>query len=593
MSESNGTGERVLKGIPASGGVCHGSALILDRLEEEYAQRRIKDEEIPREIERFQEALIRTRKDIQGVQHRVNEAMGSEHASIFEAHLLVLEDHTLIDEVLKGIQEDKCNVEAAFKTAASKYVRALEAIDDNFIRERAADMRDATDRILRHLLGKPSFGETLELTEPRVLISHDLAPSTTALLDKTKVLGFATDVGSKTAHTAILARSLNIPAVVGLQDISSRLKTGEEVLVDGFDGTVIINPSDQTLFEYGKLAEKHADFEARLTKLKDLPAETLDGKKIVLAANIEKATGAEEARECGAEGVGLFRTEYLFIYRKELPDEEEQYHSYRQVATDLHPRPVVIRTLDLGGDKLLSHLELPIEMNPFLGWRAIRFCLQQKDIFKSQLRAILRASSEGNIQIMYPMITSAEELCQANQILEECKEELRRNGQPFDENVPIGAMIETPAAAVAADTLAERVSFFSIGTNDLIQYALAVDRLNERIAHLYEPSNPAIIRLIKMTVDAAHRAGIRISVCGEVGGDPIFVPLLLGLGVDELSTAPSVLPSVKYLIRHLNMADARELAEFATESKSGREILDRCEALIRKSAPALIDTNLT
>jgi len=355
---------------------------------------------------------------------------------------------------------------------------------------------------------------------------------------------------------------------------------------------VIIHPTDQTLFEYGELVRKHVTLEEKLRDLQDKPAITLEGTRIILSANVEQPADTEAVIASGAEGVGLFRTEYLFMHRDTLPTEEEQFQTYRQVAAALKPSPVIVRTLDLGGDKFLSHLQLPQEMNPYLGWRAIRFCLQQKDLFRSQLRAILRASIEGNVKMMYPMISGLDELNQANALVAEYKAELRVEGIPFDENMEIGVMIEIPSAVLAADSLAKRIKFFSLGTNDLIQYALAVDRMNEKIAHLYEPTHPAILRLIKMTVDAGHRHGIWVGVCGEMAGDPVMVPLLLGLGVDELSATPAVVPQLKFLIRRMKLNEARQLAEFALNCESAAEVLARAEAFVRQVAPSLFEPKM-
>ena len=360
-------------------------------------------------------------------------------------------------------------------------------------------------------------------------------------------------------------------------------------MLDGYNGLLIVSPTDQTLFEYGQLVRKRVNLQEKLRDIRDESAITLDGVRITLSANVEQAADAEHVRACGAEGVGLFRTEYLFLNRETLPDEEEQYQAYRQVAAALKPHPVVVRTLDLGGDKFLSHLQMPQELNPFLGWRAIRFCLEERDIFRAQLRAILRAAVEGNIKMMYPMISGLDELNQANALVEECRKELKAERIPFGDALEIGAMIEIPSAVLAADSLAKRVKFFSIGTNDLIQYSLAVDRLNEKIAHLYEPTHPAIVRLIKATVDAGHRNGIWVGVCGEMAGDPTLVPLLLGLGVDELSAAFSVVPQVKFLIRRLKMSEARELAEFALNCDCGSEILARSQELAQRIAPGLLE----
>jgi phosphotransferase system enzyme I (PtsI) len=386
-----------------------------------------------------------------------------------------------------------------------------------------------------------------------------------------------------------MARSLRIPAVVGLKDALGRIETGQYALLDGLNGVLIINPTDQSLFEYGQLQSKQASLQEKLRDIQLKPAVTLDGHRVFLSANIEQPDDAEAVKANGAEGVGLFRTEYLFINREHLPDEEQQYQAYRQAAQALKPLPVVIRTLDLGGDKFLAHMPVHSEMNPFLGWRAIRFCLQQRDLFREQLRAILRASAEGNVKMMYPMISGLDELLQANALVEEYKNELRQEKIPFDEHLEIGAMIETPSAVIIADSLAKRLKFFSIGTNDLIQYSLAVDRMNERIAHLYEPTHPAIVRLIKATVESAHSRKIWVSVCGEMASEPTLAPLLLGLGVDELSVSPALVPPVKFLIRRLKLSEAKELAAFALECESAADILSRSQELARQIAPSLFE----
>ncbi|MBI5773434.1 MAG: phosphoenolpyruvate--protein phosphotransferase [Verrucomicrobia bacterium] len=584
--------ERVFRGIAVSAGVCRGKVLLLAAASDvTVPQYSVPDDGVAHEIYRFEQALAQTRQQILDVQRKVTEGMGAEHASIFEAHLLVLEDPMLIEEVTRHIHKNKVNVEHAFREVAEKYARTLSAMPDDYLRERAADMRDVSVRIINNLLGRQETVDLQHLTEPCIIISHDLAPSVTAQLDKKMVLGFATDIGGKTSHTAIMARSLEIPAVVGLKNISQKLKGGQEVLIDGFNGLVILNPTEQTLYEYGQVQRQRLTFEDRLREMKDLPAVTSDGVSVVLSANVEQAADTESVQAVGAQGVGLFRTEYLFINRELLPTEEEQFTAYQQVAATLQPHPVIIRTLDLGGDKYLPHLNIPEEMNPFLGWRAIRYCLQERDLFRTQLRAILRASVEGNIRLMYPMISGLDELVQANAFLDECRAELRKEGVAFNENLEVGAMIEIPSAVMVADALARHVKFFSIGTNDLIQYTLAVDRLNERIAHLYEPTHPAIVRLIKLTVDAAHRNGIWAGVCGEMAGDPALTPLLLGLGVDELSATPSLVPQVKYLLRALNMAEARELAASALNCDSATEIFTRSRELAKKVAPALFENN--
>jgi len=590
MPDAARAGETIFRGIPVSPGVCRGKLLVVGKPHTEAVIRqRVSEAEVPEELKRLEQGLVETRQQILEVQRQVTKGLGAEDASIFDAHLLVLEDPTLVEEVTRLICQEKVTAAYAFQQVAEKYVRTLSGIDDDYLRERATDMRDVTSRMLDNLVGRTTNFDLGKLKEPCIIISYDLTPSQTAQIDKAMVKGFATDIGSRTSHTAIMARSLRIPAVVGLHSASQQLASGSYALLDGFNGQIVVNPTDQTLFEYGQLERKRFTLEEKLRDTIDKAAVTLDGTPVVLSANVEQPTDTEAVIASGAEGVGLFRTEYLFINRETLPSEEEQYQAYRQVATALRPHPVIIRTLDLGGDKFLSHLQVPQEMNPFLGWRAIRFCLQQREIFRLQLRAILRASVEGNVKLMYPMICSLDELNQANALLEQFKAELKGEGVPYDDRMEVGAMIEIPSAAVEAESLARRVQFFSVGTNDLIQYTLAVDRLNEKIAYLYEPTHPAILRLIKMTADAGRHHGIWTGVCGEMAGDPVLTPLLLGLGVTELSAAPSVVPQIKYLIRRLKMNEAETLAAFALKCESGAEILARCRKLVQQIAPSLLD----
>ena len=590
MPDAGPSGERIFRGIPVSPGVCRGKILVLGRPQTETVSRReIRDQDIAEELKRLEQALVDTRHQILDVQRQVTAGLGAQDASIFDAHLLVLEDPALIEEVTRLIEKERTNAAYAFQHVSEKYIRTLSAIDDEYLRERSTDMRDVTTRVVDHLVGRCARFNLGSLTEPCIIISHDLTPTQTAQIKKEMVRGFATDIGGRTSHTAIMARSLRIPAVVGLHSASQDLASGEYALLDGFNGVIIVNPTDQTLFEYGQLVRRRVTLEDKLRDTIEQPAITLDGTRITLSANVERPEDTDAVTASGAEGVGLFRTEYLFINRETLPTEEEQYRAYRQVAAALTPHPVIIRTLDLGGDKFLSHLQIPQEMNPFLGWRAIRFCLQEREIFRVQLRAILRASVEKNVMIMYPMISGLDELVQANGLLEEFKTELSRENVPFNDQLAVGAMIEIPSAAIAAASLAKRVKFFSIGTNDLIQYSLAVDRLNEKIAHLYEPTHPAILRLIKMTADAGRAAGVWVGVCGEMAGDPVLIPLLLGLGVTELSAAPAVVPQLKYLIRRLKISEATALAEFALGCESGLEILGRSRKLVQQVAPSLLE----
>jgi len=583
-------GEKVYRGIAVSAGVCRGKILVLHRARHAIARREIPEPEIMDEVKRFEQVLVKTRTQIKEVQRRVVQNMSASEGDIFDAHLLMLEDRVVIDEVIRMIREQKVNADFAFHAVTDRYIAAMAKEEDEFFRERVDVLRDLTGRVLDNLLEVKDSFDLKHLAEPCILVSHELSPSTTAQLDRKMVLGFATDIGGKTSHTAIMARSLDIPAVVGLQNASEELETGDYALLDGYNGTVIVNPTDQTLFQYGQLEKNKASLDEKLREILWQPAVTLDGKPIHLSANIEDQHDVESVIAHGAEGVGLFRTEFLFINRESLPGEEDQYRAYRQVAAALKPHHVIIRTLDLGGDKFASHLQLAKEMNPFLGWRAIRFCLAQPEMFRAQLRAILRASAEGNVKMMYPMISGLDEWNRATALVEQCKNELRAEKIPFDENMEVGAMIEIPSAALIADAFAKRVKFFSIGSNDLIQYTLAADRTNEKVSHLYEPTHPAIIRLIKTTVDAAHRQNIWTGVCGEIGGDPVLVPLLIGLGVDELSCAPAVIPEVKYIIRRLKMAETQALAEFALQCESPSEIFARCLELARATAPSLFES---
>ena len=589
MPDLSRSGERLFRGISVSGGICRGRIVVLGRAPGTVGRRELSVAEVPGEIARFEQAIMQTRREVQDVHRHVTSQLGMKEAGIFDAHLLVLDDPVLLGEISRLIREEQVGAEFACHTVAQKYIEAFSLVEDEFLRERVADIRDVTSRLLNHLLGRRDEVDVRTLTEPCLIVAHDLSPSTTAQLNKEIVLGFATDIGGKTSHTAIMARSLGIPAVVGLHTASQVLQAGDYVLLDGYSGVLILNPTDQTLFDYGQLVRRKATLDETFREVHDLPAVTLDGRRVTLSANIEHPQDTAAVAASGAEGVGLFRTEYLFIERTSLPTEEEQYEAYRAVAAACQPQPVIIRTLDLGGDKFLSHLQVAPEMNPFLGWRAIRFCLEQKDIFRTQLRAILRASVAGNVRMMYPMISGLDELHRANTFLEQCRQELHNEGVPCNDAMEIGAMIETPSAALTADALAKRLAFFSIGSNDLIQYTLAADRTNERVAHLYEPTHPAIVRLIRMTVEAAHQHGIWVGVCGEVSSDPALVPLLLSLGVDELSVAPSLLPRIKFLIRRLKSSELETLGTFALSAESGAEILARTTALARAAAPSLFE----
>lgn len=579
--------EKSYRGIPVSPGIAIGKVFIFDSQEEVVLARSLKEEELPKERARFEGALIATRREILAIQKQISEKLGVEHAEIFNAHLMVLEDRALIEEVIKRLEKEHKNVEYVFQQVIQKYSEIFSQINDEYLKERSSDIRDVGRRVVHNLTGKKRE-DLAHLSEEVIVIAYDLSPSDTALMHKERVIGFATDVGSRTSHTAIMARSLDIPAVVGLHDISSKLSTGETIILDGNRGIIIVNPSKETLKTYKQERERVLIFENKLAILKDSPAETLDGHRVCLAANIEMPEDINSVISHGAEGVGLYRTEFFYMNRMDLPTEEEHYKAYRDVAQKVMPHDVIIRTLDLGGDKFLSHLEVPKEMNPFLGWRAIRFCLERLDIFKVQLRAILRASTFKNIKLMYPMISGVDELIKANEVLSEVKDELRKEGIAFNPDMEVGAMIEIPSAAMTADLLAKHVDFFSIGTNDLIQYSLAVDRVNEKIAHLYQPAHPGVLRLIQLVIKAAHEAGLWVGMCGEMAGDPALALVLLGMGLDEFSTSPAAVPELKKTIRSVHLPDAERLAKNVLQLNSAEEIEKKAWKFLSEIAPELI-----
>jgi phosphotransferase system enzyme I (PtsI) len=581
-SENSGQKELVVQGISASQGIAYGQIFVYLQSEVEVPSYQVDPGKRIEEIARFDKALVVTRQQIAKIQSEVEKNLGPEESLIFDAHLLVLEDQALISETIREFETTNQNIETCFNQISQRYIKAFSEIDDEYLRERAGDIRDVAQRVLQNLLGQAE-NSLSRLAERRIVVANDLSPSDCASIDRSAAIGIVTDKGSKTSHAVIVARSMKLPAVVGVRDMTTRVKTGDWVIVDGYEGTVILHPSEQTLFRYGKIKQEKKSFEDRLVEANRKPAVTLDGIEVQLMANIEKVDEAVQVKDYYAKGIGLFRTEYLCLNSSRVPTEQEQFLAYKAVAEAIAPLPVIIRTLDLGGDKPMPGVPelLRREANPFLGFRAIRYCLEHPEVFKDQLRAILRASVHGQVQLMYPMISGAEELGRANDVLAECKEELRQRGQPFNEKLAVGAMIEIPSAAYTADLLAPKCDFFSIGTNDLIQYLLAIDRGNDRIAHLYEPTHPAVLRTLRRIVEEAHKKKIPVGVCGEMAGDPVFAPLLLGLGVDSLSMTPNWLPTVKYLVRAMKMSEARALAKDALAMDSPREIYAMFDSFYR------------
>jgi phosphotransferase system enzyme I (PtsI) len=566
----------ILRGVPASPGIGIGKAFVLKEETLSYVFRPLQREDVKKEIQRFRQAVTKSRADMLQRRDKVLKVLGKGHAALIDVHLLMLED-PLFRDVEKKIGQELMNAEAALVAVLDQVGRAFDQLGDEYFRQRKDDVVDVGKLVMRHLLGYEEV-RLSQLTERSIIVAHDLAPSDTISLREDLVEGFATDIGGRTSHTAILAQGLEIPAVVGLKETTVHVQQGDLVIIDGNEGLVIINPSMAALENYRKAREIQLAEIRDLEKLRDLAAQTLDGHRVVLASNIETPEEIKTAISHGAEGIGLYRTEFLYLNRAKPPTEEEHYESYRAVARQMLPYSVIIRTMDLGGDKLaplgVDGLSKS-EQNPFLGLRGIRLCLRYPEIFKSQLRAILRASVEGKLKIMYPMITSLEELRQSNQLLSEVKRELQAKQIAFDSSVEVGLMIETPSAAVISDLLAREADFLSLGTNDLIQYTLAVDRVNENVAPLYDPLNLGVLRLIAQVVEAGHKAGKWVGICGEMGGDPAFTRVLLGLGLDEFSVAAAAVPKIKDTIRSLRYEDARKLAQEVLQSPDQEAVIKR------------------
>ncbi|MGF7431889.1 phosphoenolpyruvate--protein phosphotransferase [Thermoanaerobacterium thermosaccharolyticum] len=569
----------MLKGVAASPGIAMGKVFLYTKKFAEINTRNIDASMVEDEIAKFENAIKLTKEQIEKIKEKTEREFGKDKAQIFEAHLMLANDPELFDAVVNMIKNELITADNAVNQVIEQHASMMESLDDKYLKERAVDLRDVGSRIINNLLGIVNVNLS-ELDEDVIIIAKDLTPSDTATMKKERVLGFATDVGGRTSHTAIMARSLEIPAVVGTGNVTQNVAGGEIAIVDGSEGIVIINPSDDILKEYEDKLNKYKIRIEKLKELKDLPAVTTDGKQSMLVANIGTPKDVEGALKNGAEGIGLFRTEFLYMNRNDFPSEEEQFEAYKYVAEKMNGKPVTIRTLDIGGDKKLPYLNMPDEMNPFLGYRAIRLCLDEKEMFKTQLRALLRASAYGNILIMYPMISSVVEVRKANAILNEVKEELDRKGVKYDKNIKVGIMVEIPSAAVTADLLAKEVDFFSIGTNDLCQYTLAVDRMNERIKDYYKPFNPAILRLIKNVIDASHKEGIFTAMCGEMAGDPLTTVILLGLGLDEFSMSASSIPNIKNIIRNVSYEKAKEFTEMVLNMSTPDEIEDASRKIL-------------
>lgn len=561
----------MISGIPASPGIVFGKALVLKEEKIVIDYSKIGDDQLDAEVARFYEGRTAAVEQLSSIRDRALKSLGEDKAAIFEGHLMILEDEELEEEIIEYLRSHKVNAAAAASKIIDQQVTMLSEIDDEYLKERAGDIRDIGNRLLKNILGM-HIVDLGEINEEAILVAYDLTPSETAQLNLDKVLGFITDIGGRTSHTSIMARSLELPAIVGTNNVTEKVNTGDFLILDAVNNAVYVNPTQEQIDSLKAQQAQLAAEKAELAKLKDLPALTLDGHQVDVVANIGTIRDCEGADRNGAEGVGLYRTEFLFMDRDSLPSEEEQFVAYKEVVEAMNGRLVVLRTMDIGGDKELPYLNLPKEMNPFLGWRAIRIALDRREILHAQLRAVLRASAFGKLAVMFPMIISVEEIRELKTVIEVLKQELRNEGKAFDENIQVGVMVETPSAAVNAKFLAKEVDFFSIGTNDLTQYTLAVDRGNELISHLYNPMSPSVLSLIKQVIDASHAEGKWTGMCGELAGDERATLLLLGMGLDEFSMSAISVPRIKKLIRNVNFADAQILAEKALQVPTAAEI---------------------
>jgi len=565
------------KGVPAAPGIAIGKVFLLGSTSERVHRAKVGEALLEKEMTRLDLAVTATSQEIEVIKQKVAKEVGQKEAAIFNAYLHILEDPLLIQATKDKVKAERCNAEFALQETTTQLVHQFGESTDEYLRERVADITDVTSRLMRHLTGQPA-GPLSEIREEVVIVAHDLTPSQTASMPRDKIIGFVTDIGGRTSHVAIMARSLEIPAVVGLQDLTQHVVNGDTLIIDGSTGDVVLNPDAKILAHYRQIQQKYAAANRKLKKMKGVTAVTRDGYRLTVAANLELPGEIAQAQKYGAEGVGLFRTEFLYLNHKDLPTEDEQFEAYRYVAQQSLPYATIIRTLDIGGDKFLSPLNTAKEMNPFLGLRAIRLCLSHIELFKVQLRAILRASHFGKIKLMFPMISGVEELRSAKAVVEEARQELVARKIPFDKNMEIGIMIEVPSAALTADVLAREADFFSIGTNDLIQYTLAADRVNERVAYLYNPLHPAILRLIQKVVEAARAERIWVGMCGEMASDLALTPLLVGLGLDEFSIVPAFVPQLKQCIRNLSFSESKALSEKVMQCATTEEV----EAIMEK-----------
>lgn len=562
----------MISGILASPGIAFGKALLLKEDEIVIDRKKISADKVDQEVERFLSGRAKAFAQLEVIKTKAGETFGEEKEAIFEGHIMLLEDEELEQEIIALIKDKHMTADAAANEVIDGQATALEELDDEYLKERAADVRDIGKRLLRNILGLAII-DLSAIQDEVILVAADLTPSETAQLNLKKVLGFITDAGGRTSHTSIMARSLELPAIVGTGSITAQVKNGDYLILDAVNNQVLINPSNEQIEALRSLQAQVAEEKAELAKLKDLPAITLDGHQVEVCANIGTVRDVEGAERNGAEGVGLYRTEFLFMDRDALPTEEEQFAAYKAVAEACGSQAVIVRTMDIGGDKELPYMNFPKEENPFLGWRAVRIAMDRKEILRDQVRAILRASAFGKLRIMFPMIISVEEVRALKKEIEIYKQELRDEGKAFDESIEIGVMVETPAAATIARHLAKEVDFFSIGTNDLTQYTLAVDRGNDMISHLYQPMSPSVLNLIKQVIDASHAEGKWTGMCGELAGDERATLLLLGMGLDEFSMSAISIPRIKKIIRNTNFEDAKVLAEQALAQPTTDELM--------------------